>query len=58
MAGGRGLPLPGAPVVWGLADAAHEPVLYHIKKQNREKATASRKGGPDPSAAILKGSRD
>ena len=28
MAGGRGLPLPGAPVVWGLADAVHEPVLY------------------------------
>jgi len=28
MAGGRGLPLPGAPVVWRLADAVHEPVLY------------------------------
>jgi len=50
MAGGSGLSLPGAPVVWRLADAVHEPVLYLIKKQNRGKAYASRKGWPDPSA--------
>ena len=55
---GLGLHQPRGRVGRRLADAAHEPVLYHIKKQNRVKATASsREGGPDPLAATLKSSK-